>query len=89
MKTPANIWIALLTLTAVILGIMLIAAPSREAQAAMVNDQAGFTLLTSGTPGGDEFLYVIDKNTQKLVMYKFTGRTLELAARTDFARAFK
>ena len=89
MKNKAGIWMAVLTLTAIVLGVILLAAPHREAQAVMINAQTGYTLMTTGTPGGDEFLIIIDKASTKVVMYKLNGNSLDLVAGTDFGKLFR
>ena len=66
-KTSAAI--AALTLTAILLGVILLATPQQQVQAAMLNDQTNFSLMTAGVMGGDESLIIIDKNSQKIVIY--------------------
>jgi hypothetical protein len=88
MNRNHSMWIAVLTLSAVILGAVLLAAPPREANAAMLNAQAGYTLVTTGTPGGDEALVIVDKSTQKMLVYTLSGNTLSPMAGLDFGRLF-
>jgi len=79
---------AVLLMTAIVMGVILLAAPQRQAQAVMLNAQTGYSLLTSGTPGGDEFLIVVDKSTQKLVIYSVNGNNINIMARENFGRWF-
>jgi hypothetical protein len=88
MRKTSGIWMAALTLTAIVMVVVLLAAPQRSADAVMLNAQAGFALMTAGTPGGDEFLIVVDKTTQKMVIYKLNGNSLDLAAGSGFGRFF-
>ena len=80
MKRSPSLWIAVLTLTAVVLGAINLFAPSRSAKAEMINVQNNFSLMTSGTTGGDEALIVIDKNRGKMVVYHLNGTTLDILA---------
>jgi hypothetical protein len=70
MKTFKNssVWMAVMTFTAVVLAIIMLSSHSRDAKAAMMLDQSGFSMLTSGN-GGDEVLVVIDKSTQRMIGY--------------------
>jgi pectate lyase len=78
---------ALLTMTAIVLVVVLLAAPAREAQGEMLNAQSGFSLLTTGTPGGgDELLVVVDNATQRMVMYRLMGNNMEVFAAADLGR---
>jgi len=61
--------IAALTLTAILLVVILLAAPQKTVQASMLNAQADFSLMTAGTLGNDDSLIIIDKNAQKIVVY--------------------
>jgi hypothetical protein len=78
-----SIWMAVLTLTAVILAAILLGNNDRQAQAAMINAQPGFILMTTGANGGDEGLVVIDKTQLKMVIYAFKGNDLIPLARTS------
>jgi len=71
-----SIWMAVLTFTAVILAVILLTSSQRPAEAAMINTQPGFTLMTSGTNGGDEALVVMDKTKQKMIIYMFKNNEL-------------
>jgi hypothetical protein len=71
----ASTWMAVLTFTALILTAILLAGNERPAQAAMINNQTGFTLMTGGV-GGDEQLIVIDKPRGKMIVYSFKGNEL-------------
>jgi hypothetical protein len=86
-KKP-GVWMAVLTFTALILAVLLIATPAREAQAVMINAQPGFTLMTSGTAGGDEYLFVIDNSTNKMGIYKLNGNSLDVMGGMDYGRLF-
>jgi hypothetical protein len=79
---------AALTLTALLMVVVLLAAPQREAQGMMLNSQPGFDLMTTGTPGGDEVLIVIDKSTEKMIMYQLNGNRLDTVAAQAFGRLF-
>ena len=78
---------AVLTFTAIVMGVILIATPSRDAQAAMLNVQSGFSLMTAGTPGGDEALIVVDKGSQKVIVYHLNGNSLDVLAGGSFGAA--
>ena len=80
MKNSSTVWTAVLTFTAIILGVILLSAPPREAQGAMLNAQAGFSLMTTGIAGGDEALIIVDKNTQKVIVYAVNGNDLVAVA---------
>jgi len=71
-----SIWAAVLTFTAIILAAILLSGNPQPAEAAMINAQPGFTLMTSGINGGDEALIVIDKTKQKMIIYSFKGNDL-------------
>jgi hypothetical protein len=87
MNKSASIWMAVLTFTAIVMGVVLIATPSRNAQAAMLNVQQGFSLMTAGTVGGDEALIVIDKGAQKVIVYHLNGNTMDVMAGGSFGAA--
>ena len=54
MKRNASIWIASLTLTAIVLAVALLAMPQKRVQADMLNVQPGYSLMTVGGLGADE-----------------------------------
>ena len=60
MKNRSNIWIATLTLTAILLVVILLSSGERQAQASMINVQANFSLITAGPPGTDDALIIVD-----------------------------
>jgi hypothetical protein len=62
-------WMGALTLTAIMMCAILIAGHERQAEGAMLNAQAGFSLMTTGGVNGDEMLIVIDKSSQKMLVY--------------------
>lgn len=70
-----SLWMAVLTITAILLSVILMSANDRQAQAAMINNQPNFTLLTSGA-GGDESLIVIDKVKGKMIVYSLKANEL-------------
>jgi hypothetical protein len=88
MKKSHEIWMAALTMMAVVLAVVLIAGPQRPAEAAMLNSQNTYSLMTAGTPGGDEFLFVVDKAQQKMAIYH-VGNQIELVGGRDFGRLFQ
>jgi hypothetical protein len=71
-----SLWMAVLTFTAIILAAILLTSGERPAQAAMINAQPNFTLMTTGINGGDEALVVIDKGRQKMIIYMYRGNEL-------------
>ena len=77
MTKTSSVWIAVLTLTAVILAAVILSSNERPAQAAMLNAQPTVTMMTTGTNGGDEGLVVVDKTQQKMVVYLIKGNSLE------------
>src|SRR5262245_4619675 len=87
MKKNTSIWMAALTLTAIVLGVILIAAPQRSAEASMLNSQACFSLMTAGanTTGGDDALIVVDKTQQKIIIYHLNGNKLEVLGGRSYA----
>jgi len=82
-------FMAALTFTALIMGVILLAAPQREAQGVMLNAQSGFSLMTTGTPGGDEVLIVVDKSSEKMIIYQLNGNQLQILSGAQFGRWFK
>ena len=88
MSRNPSVWMSVLLMTAIIMGVILLAVPQRQAQAVMLNAQAGFSLLTSGNPGGDEYLFVIDKTSKKIVVYSLQGNNLQLMAGANFGNLF-
>ena len=65
----ASAAIAALTLTAILLGAILLASSQQSVQAGMLNAQQDFELMTAGVVGADDSLIVLDKNAQKFVIY--------------------
>ena len=88
MKSQSTLWMAVLTLTAIVLGVILLATPQRTAQAEMLNAQAGYTMMMTGNPGGEEDLVIVDKATQKMLVYRMQGTTLELTTGANFGPWF-
>ncbi len=77
MKNKSNLWIATLTLSAILMVVVLLSSNERQAQASMMNAQANFSLITAGPPGTDEALIIVDKTSQKLVVFQLVnGNTL-------------
>jgi uncharacterized SAM-binding protein YcdF (DUF218 family) len=85
MNKTSSIWMAVLTLTAVILGAILLSSNERPAQAAMLNAQPNVTLMTTGN-GVDEGLIVVDKTQQKMIIYLLKGADLVPIAGTNLGR---
>jgi hypothetical protein len=81
MKKSATVWMAVLTLTAIILGAILFSSSSRQAQAAMLNAQSNVTMMTSGiASGADEVVVVVDKVGMKMAVYLLKGNELVMIA---------
>lgn len=76
----SSTWMAVLTITGIMLAAILLSAPQPAAQAAMLNAQADFSMMTAGTNGGDEALIIVDKRSQKMVIYRLNGNSLEALA---------
>jgi hypothetical protein len=89
MNKKHGLYMAFLTLSAIVLVVVLLAAPSREAQGVMLNAQPGFSLMTTGQPGGEEVLIVVDNSTSRMVMYQLSGTDLRVLASQDFNRMFQ
>jgi hypothetical protein len=87
MKNKSSALVAALTLTAILLGAILLATPSPTAQANMLNAQAGFSMLTAGVVGQDETLTIIDKGQQKMIVYSLVNNTLNPIAYYDLIKA--
>jgi len=69
MKKNPTALMAALTMTAIVLGAVLLSNNARPTDAAMLNAQSGFSLMTAGVTGGNESLVIIDKASQKMVVY--------------------
>ena len=82
MNKSASIWMAVLTITAVILASILLSSNSRPAQAAMLNAQPTVTLITTGANGGDDGLIVVDSTQQKMVVYAIKNNQIVPVAGT-------
>jgi hypothetical protein len=89
MKTNASVLIATLTLTAIILGVILLASPSRDAQAAMITNQPNLTMITCGiSGGGDEMLIIEDKSSGRMIAYRINGSNFELVGTQNLTTLF-
>ena len=89
MKKNPSVLIAVLTLTAIVLGVILIATPSRHAEAAMLANEANVVMMTSSQPqSGDESLIIFDKGTGKMLLYRIDGNQLTLNSGADIAAIF-
>ena len=89
MKKNSSVLIAVLTLTAIILGVILLATPSRNADANMINSQPSLTMITTGVSGGgDEMLIIMDKNSGKMLAYRVNGNEFELIGSQDLNQLF-
>jgi hypothetical protein len=86
MKNATSIWTAVLTFSAVILAVILLSGHSQQADAAMLNAQADFSLMTTGAAGGDEFLVVIDKTQQKMIAYRVQANEMVPLTGANFGR---
>ena len=79
MKKSTSIWMAVLTMSAILMGVILLATPSRDASAMMVVNQNNLTMMTAGqSQGGDEFLLILDKSTGRLLAYRMDGNQFQL-----------
>ncbi len=73
--------IAVLTITAILLTVILLTSNGNRAQASMLNAQADFTLMTAGAVGNDEMLIVIDKGANKMIVYNLVnGKNFKVVA---------
>jgi hypothetical protein len=89
MKTKTSALMAVLTLTAIVLGAILLATPSKEAKGEMLNEKTNYTMMmVGGAQGGEEFLMIVDKKTQKMLAYRMQGATIELATGANFGTWF-
>ena len=89
MKKNPSVLVAVLTLTAIILGVVLLATPTRNAEAHMMNSQPSLTMITSGVSGGgDEMLIIMDKNSGKMLAYRVNGNEFELIGSQDMNQVF-
>jgi hypothetical protein len=86
MKTP-SVLMGALTLTAILLAVILLSVPSREAQAVMNVTGGQFTMLTSGSAlGQDEALTIIDNKNEKVRVYRLLNNKLEVIGGVDSAK---
>lgn len=91
MKKNTNVLMASLLVLALVLGVILIAAPSHPAQASgMINVTPGVTLLTAGRADGlFDYLVVIDKSSEKILVYNLTANNeFNLVAAQDYNKVF-
>lgn len=89
MKTQSSILMAALTLTAIILGVVLLVSPQKSARADMINAKATYTLMTtSSNPGGEEFLVILDNTKQEMVVYRMQSGGLQVAGGGPFGGLF-
>ena len=89
MKKNSSVLIAVLTLTAIVLGVILLATPSRNADAHMMNSQPSLSMITTGVSGGgDEMLIIMDKNSGKMLGYRVNGAEFELIGSLDMNQLF-
>ncbi|MCL2646159.1 MAG: hypothetical protein FWD61_04030 [Phycisphaerales bacterium] len=83
-KTSAAV--AALTLTAILLGVILLASSQQSAQAGMLNAQSDFSLMTAGPFGAtDESLIIIDKSSQTIVIYSMVNNRFNLIGGHSYA----
>jgi hypothetical protein len=88
MKPKTSVMMAVLTLMAIVLGVILLATPPREAKGEMLNAQSGYNMMMTGLPGGEEFLVIVDNTTQKMLVYRMQGTTLDLVSGSNFGPWF-
>ncbi len=89
MKKNSSVLIAALTLTAIVLGVILLATPSRNADAHMMSTQPSLSMITTGVSGGgDEMLVILDKNSGKMLAYRVNGAEFELIGSLDMNQLF-
>jgi hypothetical protein len=86
MKKSVSVWMAVLTITAVIMAVILLASNERPVQASMLNAQPGVTMMTMGAGGGDEGLVIVDRATQRIIVYVMKGNELTPVAGANLAR---
>mgnify|MGYP001604396009 CR=1 FL=1 len=89
MKSKNSVLMAVLTLTGIVLGVILLASPPREAKAEMLNVQPNYTMMmVGGLQGGDQLLMIVDNKTQKMVVYRMQGTNIELVSGANFGPWF-
>jgi hypothetical protein len=86
MQTKTSALIAALILTAIVLSAILLTTSTRPAEAAMLNAQAEFSLMTAGLPGGPESLVIIDKSQAKMLVYELNGNQFKVTGAFRFGR---
>jgi hypothetical protein len=90
MKKNPSVLMAALTLTAIVLGVVLLATPPRQAQGQMLTNEPGLTMITSGqAQAGDELLIIIDKSSGKMLVYRLNQNSFELMGDTDINLIFR
>ena len=52
----------------------------------MLNAQPNVTMMTTGTNGGDEGLVIVDRATQKMIVYVIKGNELVPIAGQNFGQ---
>jgi hypothetical protein len=45
-------------------------------------------MMMTGLPGGEEFLLIVDKSTQKMLVYRMQGTSLDLVTGANFGPWF-
>ena len=89
MKKNSTALMAALTLTAIILGVILLANSAPRADANMLNSESGFSMMTAGTVGNNESLIMIDKGAQKMLVYNLVGNNLNVIGAFNFGNAMQ
>ena len=87
-----SILIGALTITAILMGVILLSSQQQPAQAMMTASAGDYTLVTVG-PGGEETLTVVDNGTQRVLIYQLNNATKELEVlagltQAEFTKAF-
>jgi hypothetical protein len=86
MQKKTSALIAALIMTAIVLCAIVLTTGNRPAEAAMLNAQADFSLMTVGLPGGNESLVIIDKNQGKMLVYELNGNQFKVTGAFHFGR---
>ena len=87
-----NAMIALLTVSAILMAVVLIVLPAHppRARAAVTASAGNYTIATiPNSMGGDESVAVVDQQTQRMVIYMIQQNRLLLIGAQDLKAGFK